>query len=113
MAGSGTPGGWEPQDEENARNNEQKTTVDDLIFSSLKTQEITGQSKLFERTGGSKAANKELDLLRPTEIKDILGGRFGKLPDGITVVVRECSTDGRPTLEIQSGKNRVKFRYDE
>ncbi|MGC0977820.1 hemagglutinin repeat-containing protein [Pantoea agglomerans] len=112
-AGSGAPGGWEPQDEENARNNEQKTTVDDLMSSSSKGQETTGRSKLFERTGGSEAANKEFDLLRPTEIKDIPGGRVGKLPDGRTVVVRERSTDGRPTLEIQSGKNRVKFRYDE
>ncbi|WP_428945498.1 hypothetical protein ACQK5W_05420 [Pantoea sp. FN060301] len=112
-AGSGTPGGWEPQDEENARNSEQKTTVEDLMSSSSKGQETTGRSKLFERSGGSEAANKEFDLLKPTEIKDIPGGRVGNLPDGRTVVVRERSTDGRPTLEIQSGKNRIKFRYDE
>ncbi|WP_114194168.1 hemagglutinin repeat-containing protein [Edaphovirga cremea] len=111
--GSGTPGGWGPEDEENARNSEQKTTVDDLMSSSSKGQETTGRSKLFERTGGSDAANKEFDSLAPTEIKDIPGGRVGKLPDGRTVIVRERSTDGRPTLEIQSGKNRIKFRYDE
>jgi len=111
--GSGTPGGWGPEDEEGERNNGNKTTVDDLISSSSKGQETTGRSKLFERMGGSDAANKEFDSLSPTEIKDIPGGRVGKLPDGRTVVVRERSTDGRPTLEIQSGKNRVKFRYDE
>ncbi|MGC6390114.1 VENN motif pre-toxin domain-containing protein, partial [Ewingella sp. S1.OA.A_B6] len=111
--GSGTPGGWGPEDEENARSGEQKTTVDDLMSSSSKGQKTTGRSKLFERTGGSDAANKEFDSLTPTEIKDIPGGRVGKLPDGRTVIVRERSTDGRPTLEIQSGKSRMKFRYDE
>lgn len=112
--GSGTPGGWEPQDEENARNSEkQNNTVEDLTSTSSKENETTGRSKLFERTGGSNAANKEFDALSPTEIKDIPGGRVGKLPDGRTVIVRERSTDGRPTLEIQSGKNRIKFRYDE
>ncbi|WET14955.1 VENN motif pre-toxin domain-containing protein [Yersinia intermedia] len=112
--GSGTPGGWEPQDEENARNSEkQNNTVEDLTSTSSKGNETTGRSKLFERTGGSNAANKEFDALSPTEIKDIPGGRVGKLPDGRTVIVRERSTDGRPTLEIQSGKNRIKFRYDE
>ncbi|RFS76818.1 hypothetical protein D0U00_21245 [Leclercia adecarboxylata] len=113
-AGSGTPGGWEPQDEENARNSQkQDITVEDLTSTSSKGKETTGRSKLFERTGGSNAANKEFDALSPTEIKEIPGGRVGKLPDGRTVIVRERSTDGRPTLEIQSGKNRIKFRYDE
>ncbi len=113
-AGSGTPGGWEPQDEENARNSQkQDITVEDLTSTSSKGKETTGLSKLFERTGGSNAANKEFDALSPTEIKEIPGGRVGKLPDGRTVIVRERSTDGRPTLEIQSGKNRSKFRYDE
>jgi len=68
---------------------------------------------LFERSGGSNTDNKEYYVLSHTEIKDIPGGRFGKLQDGRTVIVRERSTDGRPTLEIQSGKNRIKFRYDE
>ncbi|USR59973.1 hemagglutinin repeat-containing protein [Lelliottia amnigena] len=113
-AGSGSPGGWEPQDEENARNSQkQNITVEDLTSTSSKGPETTGRSKLFERTGGSNAANKEFDALSPTEIKEIPSGRVGKLPDGRTVIVRERSTDGRPTLEIQSGKNRIKFRYDE
>lgn len=88
-------------------------TVEDLTSTSSKGPETTGRSKLFERTGGSNAANKEFDALSPTEIKEIPSGRVGKLPDGRTVIVRERSTDGRPTLEIQSGKNRIKFRYDE
>lgn len=112
--GSGTPGGWGPEDEENARNSDrQNITVEDLTSTSSKGQETTGRSKLFERTGGSNAANKEFDALSPSDIKEIPSGRVGKLPDGRTVIVRERSTDGRPTLEIQSGKNRIKFRYDE
>jgi len=113
-AGSGTPGGHGPEDEENARNNErQSITVEDLTSTSSKGQETTGRSKLFERTGGMDSANKEFDALSPSEVKDIPGGRVGKLPDGRTVIVRERSTDERPTLEIQSGKNRIKFRYGE
>nr|WP_283163559.1 VENN motif pre-toxin domain-containing protein [Brenneria tiliae] len=112
--GSGTPGGWGPEDEENARNSDhQNITVEDLTSTSSKGQQTTGRSKLFERSGGSDAANKEFNALSPSDIKDIPGGRVGKLPDGRTVIVRERSTDGRPTLEIQSGKNRIKFRYDE
>ncbi|EOW6772245.1 hemagglutinin repeat-containing protein [Cronobacter muytjensii] len=112
--GAGTPGGWEPQDEENARNNERQTiTVEDLTSTSSKGHETTGRSKLFNRTGGMNSANNEFDALSPSEIKSIPGGRVGKLADGRTVIVRERSTDGRPTLEIQSGKNRIKFRYDE
>lgn len=112
--GSGTPEGWEPQDEDNARKNDkQNITVEDLTSTSSKGNTTTGRSRLFERSGGSTTANKEFDALSPTEIKDIPGGRVGKLQDGRTVIVRERSTDGRPTLEIQSGKNRIKFRYDE
>lgn len=85
-AGSGTPGGWEPQDEENAQNSQkQNITVEDLTSTSSKGKETTGRSKLFERTGGSNAANKEFDALSPTEIKEIPSGRGGKLPDGRTV----------------------------
>nr|WP_262385637.1 VENN motif pre-toxin domain-containing protein [Duffyella gerundensis] len=111
--GAGTPGGWGPEDEEKGRSDKQKTTIDELMSSSSKGRETTGRSKLFERAGGNDAANKEFNSLNPSEIKDIPGGRVGKLSDGRTIIVRERSSDGRPTLEIQSGKNRIKFRYDE
>lgn len=110
---SGSPDGWGPEDEEKGQHDTKATSVDDLMSSSAKGRETTGRSKLFERTGGMDAANKEFDSLNPTEIKEIKGGRVGKLPDGRNVIVREESSDGRPTLEIQSGKNRIKFRYDE
>lgn len=110
---SGSPDGWGPEDEEKGQHDTKATSVDDLMSSSAKGRETTGRSKLFERTGGVDAANKKFDSLNPTEIKEIKGGQVGKLPDGRNVIVREESSDGRPTLEIQSGKNRIKFRYDE
>jgi len=38
-------------------------------------------------------------------------GRRGILPDGRPINVRPNSSDGRPTIEIQDGKNKVKVRY--
>ncbi|WP_413721680.1 hypothetical protein [Sodalis sp. RH23] len=112
--GSGTPGGWGPEDEEKARNNDRKViTVEELRSTSSRGQETLGRSKLFERAGGKNAANKEFDALAPDNVKQIPGGRVGSLSDGRTVIIRERSTDGRPTLEIQSGRNRIKFRYEE
>ncbi|WP_167347153.1 VENN motif pre-toxin domain-containing protein, partial [Type-E symbiont of Plautia stali] len=111
--GSSTPGGWGPEDEENGRQDKNSTTVDELISSSDKGRDTTGRSKLFERSGGNDAANREFNSLNPTDVRDIPGGRVGKLSDGRNVIVRENSSDGRPTLEIQSGKNRIKFRYGE
>lgn len=77
----------------------------------------TGRSRLYERPGGIDEANKDLDNLSPSDVKDINNNRVtrrvGTLPDGRTVIVRDGSSDGRPTLEVQSGKNKIKFRYDE
>jgi hypothetical protein len=61
--------------------------------------------------GTIDTANDDFDNLSPTDVKDIPGGRVGKLPDGRSVVVRPDSTDGRPTLEIQDGRERIKVRY--
>lgn len=88
-------------------------TVDDLTSTSSKGQETAVRSRIFECTGGSSTANKEFDSLSPSDIKEIPGRRVGKLSDGRMVIVRDRSTDGRPTLEIQSGKNKIKFRYGE
>ncbi len=93
------------------------TTVDDLIATSSKGEQTTGRSRLYERPGGIDEANKDFDNLSPSDVKDInnnrVTGRVGTLPDGRTVIVRDGSSDGRPTLEVQSGKNKIKFRYDE
>ncbi|SHM97235.1 RHS repeat domain-containing protein [Flavobacterium chilense] len=87
--------------------------IDDLVDPSTPGEKTKGRSTLFEREGGLDAANKELDSLNPTNVREIEGGRVGTLPGGRTVNVRSGSSDGRPTMEIQNGKNKTKFRYND
>ena len=90
-----------------------KTSVGDLIKSSTRGRSTKGKSTLFHRSGGLDQANKDFDALNPTDIKNIDGGRVGKLSDGRRVVVRNKSKDGRPTLEVQKNSSKIKFRYNE
>lgn len=71
-----------------------------------------GRTKQFEKPGNFDTANDDFDDLNPTDVVDLPGGgRRGTLPDGRSVNVRPNSSDGRPTIEIQNGKNKVKVRY--
>jgi len=75
-------------------------------------RETSGRTTQWEKPGGMPDANRDFDQLNPSNVRDLPnGGRVGTLPDGRTVVVRPTSTDGRPTVEIQDGKNRDKVRY--
>ena len=81
-----------------------------------KTKGLTTQ---YEKTGGYGQAEKDfysLDLEKGSvrDRTDEKGKRIktGRLRDGRNVNVRENSTEGHPTLEIQSGKNRIKVRYN-
>ncbi|MBT0721501.1 hypothetical protein HGT70_09415 [Rosenbergiella collisarenosi] len=89
-----------------------RLSVDELILTSAKGRKTSGRSKLFDRAGNIDVANKEFNALSPVNIRDIDRGRAGELLDGRTIIVRDKSTDGRPTLEIQDGKRRIKFRYN-
>lgn len=54
------------------------------------------------------------DLISPGSDIDKGGGVIvGRLPDGRVIVVRPNSSDGAPTIEIQDGKTRIKFRFRE
>jgi hypothetical protein len=77
-------------------------------------RETKGRSTLWEKPGGMPEADRDFDRLSPGGVRDLPnGGRVGTLPDGRTIIVRPDSTDGgRPTVEIQSGKNREKVRYN-
>jgi hypothetical protein len=76
-------------------------------------RETKGRSTLWESSGGSAAADKDFDSMNPHGVRELEDGtRIGSLDDGRTIVVRPDSSDGRPTLEIQDGKNKTKIRYD-
>ncbi len=69
-----------------------------------------------EKTGGIEQANKDFDKLKLKDVKDIYTqdygkGKVGKLDEGHNVTVREGSKTGGPTIEIQKGKKRYKYRY--
>ncbi|MCI5141351.1 MAG: hypothetical protein D3909_06435 [Candidatus Electrothrix sp. ATG1] len=70
-----------------------------------------GRSKQHEKPGDMDTANEDFDSLGPTDVKDIpKGGRTGVLPDRRRITVRP-SKEGRPTVEIRKGKNKIKVRY--
>lgn len=50
--------------------------------------------------------------IKNNNVKDIPIGRVGQLKDGTKVVVRSRSSDGRPTLEIQSSPRKIEIRYN-
>lgn len=71
-----------------------------------------GRTKLFEKPGDFDDALGDFDDLGPSDVTGLNDGGFvGDLPNGDKVNVRPTSSDGRPTIEIQHGKNRIKIRY--
>jgi len=88
------------------------TTVEDLVNGSTPGRATKGRSKLLHRKGGVDQANRDFDALSPTNVRDVGDGtRVGTLPDGRKAIVRSESSGGPPTLEIQDGKRKTKFRY--
>jgi hypothetical protein len=103
------PDGPEEKDKDVAK---PALSVDDLTVGAKPGRETKGRAQQWEKSGGADQANKDFDSLRPGDVRPIQGGRVGQLPDGRMVNVRTGSSDGRPTLEVQSGKNSIKIRYD-
>ncbi|WP_068786947.1 RHS repeat-associated core domain-containing protein [Paenibacillus phocaensis] len=88
-------------------------SVDDILEGASPGRATKGKATQYGKSGGYNQALDDFNSMGVTEVKDIPGGKVGKLPDGRTVNVREKSSDGRPTLEIYDGKKSTKIRYDD
>jgi hypothetical protein len=75
-------------------------------------RETKGRTIQWEKPGGTTEAEKDFKDKNPSGVRDIPGGgKVGDLPGGKKIIVRPTSSEGRPTLEIQDGGNRIKIRY--
>lgn len=99
----------------NNKSSESSTSqkIEDLKESSTPGDDTKGRTTNFDREGGMDEANKVFDDLNPTDVKDIPNGRTGVLDNGNKINVRSNSSDKRPTVEIQNGKKKTKFRFGE
>jgi hypothetical protein len=86
-------------------------TVEDLIKDAKLGRETKGRTNQYELSGGFNQAVNYFHSLNPKIMKNTPDLKVGVLQDGRKVIVRTKSSDGRPTLEIQDGKKKIKFRY--
>ena len=98
---------------------DENRSVNKVLKGAKPGNKTKGPTTQYEKTGGYGQAEKDfysLDLEKGSvrDRTDEKGKRIktGRLRDGRNVNVRENSTEGHPTLEIQSGKNRIKVRYN-
>ena len=102
-AGSGTPGGWEPQDEENARNNEAHNAANGRNLNAELTGEEIANGHAYEKhviqqsefndlgikTKEQFARHIENVVKNPTSTKELSGGRSAYWDQSTgTVVIR-------------------------
>lgn len=98
---------------------ETNEVLKDLIQNSTLGDKTKGRSTIYYHDfgGGFAKANEIFNSLNLSDVKEIsdsnFNGRIGKLDDGRKAVVRNGSKgdNGFPTLEIQKGKRRTKFRF--
>lgn len=102
-----------PMPSEGVESGKQDDGLGQVLNGAKPGRDTKGHTKQWEKPGSMEDANGDFDSLNPQNVKNILGGRTGELPDGRKVNVRDHSSDGRPTLEVQDGKNRIKVRYGE
>lgn len=97
------------------KSEESKKRVNSVLGNKQKERKTNGSTDIYNdpNKGGLPAANSDFDKLNEgSTIKYPNGTKVGQLPDGSKINVRENSSDGRPTLEIQrkTGRN-IKIRY--
>ena len=90
-------------------------TVEELIDTSTQGRTTKGRTTQYERGGNYENAVDDFNSLNPQNIRELPNGKgyVGELSDGKVINVRNKSSEGSPTIEIQNGKSKIKFRYKE
>jgi len=113
------PTGTCAEEENQKKKEEQERRLKELEKEADVKQRTKGRTKHGEKSGGMNQAEKDFDNLEPDNVKDINTdygkGKTGKLADGRNVTVRPGSSEGPPTLEIRSPRNKrgVEIRYED
>ncbi|PYR52994.1 MAG: hypothetical protein DMF89_00855, partial [Acidobacteria bacterium] len=93
-----------------------KLTVDAIVKGAK--QEKISSSKIYSKSGGFGQATNDFDALQGNEVQikqPSSGGtlRMKELPDGSKAILRDVSSDGRPTLQVQPNTGApIKIRYN-
>lgn len=74
-----------------------------------------GRTTQYERVGNYEIAVDDFNSLNPQNVRELPNGKgyIGELSDGKVINVRNISSEDSPTIEIQNGKSKIKFRYKE
>jgi RHS repeat-associated protein len=101
----------------NIAKSEANKTVDEVLKHTTPGRETRSGNRVTQQhdaAGGTNQAVRDFhDVVVPGSVEAKGDGVLvGRTPDGRTVVVRPTSTDGRPTVEVQDGKDKkTKIRY--
>ncbi|HHN9657907.1 TPA: contact-dependent inhibition effector tRNA nuclease [Escherichia coli] len=121
-AGAGTPGGWEPQDEENARNNEsieqrnEKTSSENVPNSSEKLpwdswqnyRKVTVDGRQYAQIGHRLYSQHAVDRMQPSG----LGSPAGTVGPGRNItpnMVESVIKEGTPQNSVVNGVTRTTY----
>lgn len=96
-------------------------TIDDVLKGATPGRQTRGETAQFEKPGNYEDAVQDLiDLgaknIKKASTKKGAAAQIGTLPDGRTIIARADSSEGRPTLEIQTknpsnNTSYLKIRY--
>ncbi|CFQ74471.1 Uncharacterised protein [Yersinia similis] len=118
--GSGTPGGWEPEDEENARNNEANSATSGKDLNAELVGREIADGHAFEkhvieqgeftglgiRTRAQFAQHVENVVKNPTSTKELSGGRsaYWDQSTGTVVIRNPKAPDGGTAFRPVNGR---------
>ncbi|WP_280113592.1 RHS repeat-associated core domain-containing protein, partial [Pseudidiomarina atlantica] len=100
--------------------NESGDAIEGILDGTTEGEKTKGRTRNFDKLGGMDQANSDFDdVVDPDTVETITDGKGGKGRRGTVndgsgrkLNVRPNSSDGRPTVEIQDGKNKTKIRYN-